>query len=232
MNDLGESILKCLRQIALEREHRSADPALGSRVVAVKQFQHARFSRTYADLLADLRYGPAARFFLEDLYGPTDFAERDAQFARVVPTLVRMFPADVVATVAQLATLHALSERLDSAMAVALDGMALEGRSYAQVWRRVGEPLAREQQIALTLSVGEALDRHTHKPLLRHSLRLMRRPAKAAGLSALHLFLEAGFDSFRAMAGAGDFLATIARRERALAASLFGGADLPGDGPG
>ena len=71
------------------------------------------------------------------------------------------------------------------------------------------------------LAVGRALDRYTRNPLLRHSLRLMRTPAKAAGLSALQQFLETGFDTFREMDGADEFLGTIATRERDLAARLF-----------
>jgi len=73
------------------------------------------------------------------------------------------------------------------------------------------------------LDVGQALDALTRKPLLRHSLRLMRGPAMAAGLSALQRFLETGFDTFRAMRGAEGLLDTIARRERSLAAELFAG---------
>jgi hypothetical protein len=95
------------------------------------------------------------------------------------------------------------------------------------LWRALGEPAARERQIALMVSVGEALDRYTRSALLRQSLRLMRGPAQAAGLGALHGFLERGFDTFRSMVGAGVFLATIAARERALAAALFAGASGP-----
>ena len=56
------------------------------------------------------------------------------------------------------------------------------------------------------LAVGVALDSYTRNPLLRHTLRLMRTPAQAAGLSALQTFLERGFDTFRAMKGADTFL--------------------------
>jgi hypothetical protein len=234
MNPVGESIQLCLREIAAERERRAANPELARHVAQVKQFQHARFSHTYADLLADARYAKPARFFLDDLYGPTDFAQRDAQFARVVPALVRTFSKDIVATVAQLGRLHALSERLDSAMGQHLIDAAnraasapgLDGKAYAQAWRAVGEPAAREEQIALMLDVGRALDRYTRNPLLRNSLRLMRVPAKAAGLGSLQRFLETGFDTFRAMRGADEFLATIAGRERGLAQALFVGRDV------
>ncbi len=59
----------------------------------------------------------AARFFLDDLYGPEDFTRRDEQFARVVPGLVRLFPQEIVGTVISLGELHALSEQFDTAMA-------------------------------------------------------------------------------------------------------------------
>ncbi len=225
MSPDGQKILGFLQDVAAHRAAHVADSALAERVRAVKAHQHARFEATYADLLASPRYGPAARFFLNDLYGPHDFAERDGQFARIVPALVRLFPKDIVRTVLALAELHALSEELDSLMATALDGQTLDTQSYAQAWRKVGRPQDREQQIQLMLSVGLALDGFTRKPLLRHSLRLMRGPASAAGLGALQRFLETGFDTFREMRGPQVLLDSISQRERALAAALFSGAN-------
>ncbi len=227
MNPKGEQILRGLQAVATERALRAADPALASAVVAVKAFQHHRFESSYADMLAHSRYGRAARFFLDDLYGPMDFSRRDDQFARVVPGLVRLFPADIVSTVASLADLHALSESLDSQMARALGADPPDARRYGQAWRAVGQPPQRERQIVLMLAVGTALDRYTRNTLLRHSLRLMRGPAHAAGLGVLQAFLERGFDTFGEMRGAGEFLETITARERALAAHLFAGGDVP-----
>lgn len=223
MNEQGQRILECLQRVAAERARRRADPAFGQRVQAVKHYQHRRFEQTYADMLAHPRYAKAARFFLEDLYGPEDFTQRDDQFARIVPALVRMFPREIVGTVEALAALHALSEQLDSAMGAALPASPPDHAAYAEAWRAVGQPAQRERQIQLMLQVGGALDRYTRNPLLRHSLRLMRTPAQAAGLGALQGFLENGFDTFREMRGAREFLDTIATRERELAARLFAG---------
>jgi hypothetical protein len=225
MNTVGAQILQCLGEVAAERARRAADPVLFERVGLVKACQHARFEQTYADLLADPRFGAATRFFLEDLYGPHDFTERDGQFARIVPALVRLFPREILGTVLQLAQLHALSEQLDTGMARALGAEHLDGASYARAWRQVGRPADRERQIGLMLSVGAALDRYTRNALLRHSLRLMRAPAQAAGLASLQGFLERGFDTFRAMRGADGFLSVIAARERALALRLYAGED-------
>ena len=219
----AESLLKELRAVDAERARRAADPELDARVQALKTFQQHRFAASYTDLLANPRYEAATHFFLKELYGPDDYRQRDAQFARVVPTLTRLFPAEVVDTVAKLARLHALSEHLDTRMAEHLLSTDITPTEYAIAWRACGEPASRQRQIDLTMAVGESLEKLTRKPLLRQTLRLMRGPAQMAGLGALQAFLESGFDTFRAMRGSGEFLATVKQREEALARSLFNG---------
>jgi len=223
----AQTILQHLQTVEQERQRRRDDAQLDDTVAAVKAYQRQRFADTYADLLTSARYQGAARFFLDELYGPQDFSQRDAQFARVVPALARIFPKDVLHTVQTLAELHALSEQLDTQMAGHLAPLtadeALSADLYAKAWRATGQPPARERQIALTAELGAALDEYTAKPLLRHALRMMRGPAKAAGLSSLQHFLEAGFDTFKAMGGSKEFMHIIGERERSLAGELFAG---------
>lgn len=222
--DPAEAISGHLACVAAERAARAADPALGRQVDRVKQYQQDRFRHTYADLLASPRYAGAARFFLEELYGPSDFSRRDAEFARIVPALVRLFPEDVVRTVESLGALHALSERFDTSMGRAIGGEAdgaLAPDDYARAWRRCGDAPGRHRQIGLVRTVGESIDRLTRVPMLRTSLRLMRGPARASGLGTLQAFLESGFDHFHAMRGADAFLSVIEARETALADALF-----------
>jgi hypothetical protein len=221
MNEVGELILQHLAAVAHERRQRAARPALGERVDRLKAFQQARFARTHADLLAHTRYGAAARFFLNELYGPQDFSGRDTQFARIVPALVRMFPHELVQTVETLAAVHALSERLDTLMGRALPDGPIARADYVRAWQACAEAPARERQIELVLQVGQALDHYTRNRFLRHSLRLMRQPARLAGLGSLQTFLEAGFDAFAGMKGAEEFLRLIREREHALARRLF-----------
>ena len=228
MSSQVQVILDMLLQVDEQRAQRAADPALAERVRAVKHYQHERFQHTYADLLALPRYAQATNFFLEELYGPEDFSRRDAQFKRVVPALVRLFPKEVVLTVQTLGQLHALSESLDTAMGRAVPDGLVDLAGYTAAWQQVGRPDDREAQIALTRRVGDALDGYTRNPLLRHSLRLMRGPARMAGLPELQAFLEKGFDTFREMRGAKEFLTLVVERERALAAWLFN-ARIPAD---
>jgi hypothetical protein len=221
MNAQVEAILELLRRVDQQRALRAADALLAARVHAVKHYQHERFQHTYADLLVQPRYARATRFFLEELYGPVDFTRRDTQFKRVVPGLVRLFPREVVLTVRTLGELHALSEELDTEMGRAVPAGQVDLARYVAAWQQVGRPADREAQIVLMRRVADALDVYTRNPLLRHTLRLMRTPARLAGLPELQAFLEAGFDTFGAMGGAKDFLDKVVGRERALAAWLF-----------
>ncbi len=218
-------ILTHLSAVQAERERRRQSPELHARVQAIKDYQQRRFAATYEDLLANTRYRPAARFFLDELYGPEDFSQRDAQFARVVPALVRIFPDDIVATVATLTTLHSLSESLDTEMGSRLTSADVNAASYTAAWQATARPADRQSQIELMLSVGSSLDKLTRKPLVRASLLMMRGPARAAGLGELQTLLETGFEAFRSMKSAQDFLSIVRQRESDLCAALFSHAD-------
>jgi len=222
----AETIRQAVAEVeALRRESRDM-PVVGAAVTRVKALQARRFQGTYADLLATGPYVAAARFFLEELYSERDYAERDAQFARIAGAVEKLFPHDVADTAAGLAQLHALTESLDHAMARALaSDRAQEASAYVRAWKAVGRRADRQRQIETVLAIGTEMARLTRLPGLRLMLRMMRGPASAAGLGALQRFLESGFDTFSAVArgrgGAEHFLATIREREQRLMDMMF-----------
>lgn len=215
------AILAHLRTVERVRARHAQAPDLAANVAMLKTYQQRRFSLTYGDLLQNDRYGPASNFFLDELYGPTDFTRRDTQFARVVPALVRLFPSEIVDTVATLAELHALSETLDSTMAAQFHGADIGAVDYIRAWQATGRRDDRLTQISLTVDVAGRLDRFTRRVLMRNSLWLMRGPARAAGLTELQQFLEAGFETFRDMNGADEFISIVSEREQTLTSLLF-----------
>jgi hypothetical protein len=82
-------------------------------------------------------------------------------------------------------------------------------------------------QIALIGNIGKTLDRLTRMPLIHFSLALMKTPAQLSGLSALHSFLQGGFDAFSCMKGADEFLAIVITRETAMMQELFANPNAP-----
>ena len=100
------------------------DPAVEPRnrlrwLPELRRWQAARLERSFEHFLADPRRAPAARFFLTDVYGDRDFTRRDADIARVLPTMQRLLPASLLATVADGIALGALTQAFDLRMAEA-----------------------------------------------------------------------------------------------------------------
>lgn len=227
MDDFAQQIHDALQTVAQLRQQHAGDPALARASAEVKRFQARRFQATYSDLLHSPRYKTATAFFLQELYGDKDYAERDHQFARIASTIAKLFPQPVVSTAAALAEVHALTEKLDDLMArhwladcAAMPESSVCAR-YIRCWRQVGDVAARTRQLEVVLHLGEELNRLTRTFGLRTLLKMMRGPAAAAGLNSLQNFLESGFDAFANMRGADEFLRLIKERETAWIQALF-----------
>ena len=218
-----------LAHVARLREERDANPILAGALQRVASWQGLRLRMTYEDLAKQSRYADAVLFFQTDLYGNGEFSRRDADLARIVPTMVRIMPERVVAVVAKAVELHALSQALDRSLVSRLpraDGQ-FSVVEYCKAYRRMGKRAERERQIRLTGEIGRGIAEFVQKPLIRTGLRMMRQPARLSGLSALHDFLERGFVAFRKMGNATEFLSTIDTRERALMERLLAGDTVP-----
>jgi hypothetical protein len=194
----------------------------------VKRLQARRFRATYADFLQHPVYAPATRFFLDELYGVHDFAQRDAQFARIAGALERLFPEAVAQLAVDLAETHALTEVLDHDLAthwLAHSAALAPALRYTLSWRQTGDRQARARQLAVVQHMWLELQRLTRMRPLRLALRMMRNPARAAGLDALQHFLESGFDAFASLGDARVFLDTISARESRWISVLFDGSE-------
>lgn len=253
MSTAADTLRNHLAQVdQLRQSAFNAPPALREALAAVRLVQVRRFHFTYADFLASPRHGQAAQFFLTELYGSHDYSQRDAQFARIAGAIERLFPAKVMGLALQMAEVHALTEALDWQLAQAWVGLQstptatpdaartlphgqapataeaarqMAGR-YLACWRQVGRPQDRQRQLNAVMALGWHLAEVVRIPGLRMALRLMRKPAQAAGLTALQLVLETGFDAFTSMGKPDSFLNDVQTRETDWIGSFFN-ADLP-----
>lgn len=231
--EAARAIRDAVAAVTRLRQSAAGDAPLREALFEIKRLQSLRFAGTYADLLAGGPFEPAARFFLQELYGNKDYTRRDEQFSRIAVAIEKLFPAHVAGTAAAMAQLHALTEDLDMQMArlwrQQSDVQAPAARRYVLAWRTLGRRDERERQLESVLALGQELARLTRMPGLRTMLRMMRGPAAAAGLGDLQHFLEEGFDTFAGMARRSgtveQFLQTVQQREHQLF-SLLNGRDL------
>lgn len=198
----------------------------------LRRWQAERLRRSFARFLREPDQRPAAEFFLSDVYGDHDFAQRDADIARVLPAMQRLLPGFLLEAVAAGVELGALTHELDLDVAQALGTIAprrrkLDENLYAEAYRRAGDPRRRTRQVALIGEVGTGLSKAVRLPGVSALLKLSRGPASAAGLSELQGFLERGFAAFAALDDAPGFIEEIVRDERRVMRRLFAGDDAP-----
>jgi hypothetical protein len=221
-------LVALIAQNEAERARLGAEPGRAVLLARLRDWQRARLARTYADLAALPRYATAVAFFLGELYGGANAAPRDRDLKRAAGALERLLPAKALAVLKQAIALEIATRHLDAALAAQLPADApLTDAAYAAAYRSSAPRAGREAQLAAILEIGAELDRLVRHASLGVLLRLARGPAHAAGLGALHDFLERGFAAFRTTGGAADFLAVIRERETQLLERLYAGEAQP-----
>ena len=226
--ELAERIALLLDRCRLGREQITAGGVLRPDFALLARWQSGRLAWTHSDLLASPRFGPAARFFLSDLYGDQDYSPRDEGMERVYPAMVRLMPVGALKSIAMGITMHAMTQELDIRMVeVLFEQMGvtdqLDADRYAEAYRRCDNAADRARQIRLISDVGHTLDDVVHHSLVYNMVRLAKRPARMAGFGPLHDFIERGFVAFRHLDGASGFLQTIDRRETRIMESILAG---------
>ncbi|WP_020410708.1 FFLEELY motif protein [Hahella ganghwensis] len=226
--------IRRLQQLLLEyheyRQQRDHHP-LGDFIDYLGDWQVTRLKRTHHDLYTTPQYHDALEFLLKDLYSPKEFARRDADLERIFPVMVKLVPDQALGTVANLIELNLLTQKLDEHMAVVLtEELKVEEiteESYAEAFRRCQNLAAREHQIHLIRSSGEALEKYVRSRFLNFSLAVTQGPAEMAGLGQLHQFLNRGLKAFKSIGGVKQLLTTIISRENEILQRIYTGYEEP-----
>lgn len=123
-------------QSSEELKHQTvAAVALDSHMALLRGWQTDRLAHTYADLLADPRYGPAIEFFLKDVYAPSDFSQRDHDLERVHGFLSRVLPAPTIVLLTETVELNSLTNSLDNhLLRVLVDQLGVTDTLTAEVY--------------------------------------------------------------------------------------------------
>ncbi|MGW8249609.1 MAG: FFLEELY motif protein, partial [Anaerolineales bacterium] len=155
------NILKLLADL---QKNGSAPPedmhqlGLDSRLALLRNWQLERLSATYADFLADSRYQPACRFFMDEIYAPRDFSRRDHQFEHLYAMLARFLPAWMLRVMRDAIDLNNLTGELDDRLLqVLVNEMGMQEQltfeMYAEAYRQCENYPLRLQQIEMLADI-------------------------------------------------------------------------------
>ncbi len=217
-----ENIIKYLTESA-QLFQQVQDRQLGNRLIALREWQCERLLTSHAKALETPQYVPAINFFVDELYGPKDFSQRDQDIAKVVPKMEKWLPVEALESLEVAIHLNALSQELDVTLLEHLGEQPITSQSYAQAYAASDNAEQRKLQIDYIEQLGLDLASVVKIPGIGMILVMARTPAKLAGLETLQNFLEDGFDAFKKIGEIEDFILPMVSTERDIMQRLFAG---------
>jgi hypothetical protein len=220
MSNILALIIKHLQHCDEQREQARASGLL-PQVLKLQAWQCKRLLVSHSDMMEQKRFQAAMQFFVDELYGPKDFSQRDQEVAKVVPKMAKLLPDQALRSLESALHLNDLSMQLDIQLSKELAGKDIDRDSYFKAYRACDNQPQRQQQIDFIQVLGEDLAEVVHIKGISTLLFLSRKPAKLAGVSSLHEFIENGFKAFKEIGQVEDFLKPVIERERQLMLAMF-----------
>jgi hypothetical protein len=209
----------------LGRRRKLPQSQLEPRLKKLREWQANRLATTYQDLLSNPQYGPACRFFLDEIYSARDFSQRDYDAEHAYQVMSRFLPVRMLQTLSLVLQLNQFTAELDQALLEAMDNLGLWDQIsvelYTEAYRLCDNYAERIRQIDLIIEVGQGVSRLVSLPMVGMVLRLARAPAQRSGWGELHDFLERGYSSFKQMEDAHRFLRIVEHRERTILEKIY-----------
>jgi len=224
--DSNLNLLGALRDLEKLKHQTVTGGGLDPRMAILRTWQSARLTNTYADLLDDQRYKPACLFFLEELYAPRDFSQRDHDIEQMYSFVQRIFPEAMIRPLRLTVEVHRLTNVLDAQLLEVLVTQlamttTLTEAQYAEAYRRCDNYVERVKQIDQIYKIGYLLEEIMQNPLTGAALALAKTPARKAGWDELTTFMEKGYEAFRRMRDTEHFLKTIRQREKKILDQIY-----------
>ena len=181
----------------------------------------------FEDMQARPDQAAAVAFIISDLAG-VEISQRDQEFAKVVPMMVRLLPKNVLASAAAAMRLNASVLENNLAICQSIDAAHLlsgkvREREYAEACRCVTSYEECMELVGLTVELGHELQHAIEIPMIGVTLKAMRGPARLAGIGALQSFLETGFRTFAALENVDQFLSEIEQRMERIFRRIYRG---------
>lgn len=218
------SMLQLTPHAEVQEQAMQLDPSEHLDVLRV--WQSNRLKLTYQDFLDSRHYGPACRFFLEDVYAAKDFRQRDYDIRHLYEVMSRFLPDFLLRLVTKTIELYDLTTALDETLLKVLRhelGVSdtITPEQYAEAYRICDNYNERVHQIELIGQVGHMVDIGTKVPLVGTTLKLAKGPARRAGWDDLHDFIYRGYHAFKRMPDADKFLGAVQEREMRILDSIY-----------
>lgn len=235
MSSLAPLIQTLDRYRALELHH---NPQLAARLSAIQIWQKKRMQHVHAELFAVPEHHLMTQYFLNQLYGGSNFnilAEQCERIVQAAKTFEGLVPASVINTALKATELSVLAIELDQQLATHLDmnllddsqDLAINDQQMIQLYQSANQLDDRCRQFDLLDELGDNLDKYVRSKFIHGVFKLSKGLSTRYELQALYQFTDEGFQAMKPLKSAKDFVGVFTQGERDLIQQVYAGNPNP-----
>jgi len=229
------SILKSLIDAGTSEEGRQkavSSNGLDPRLKVLREFQVERLKTTYEDLLDDPETHGVMAFFLDEIYAPKDFAQRDHDAEHLYTQFENLLPSEPLKLLEDVIQVNKQSQALDQLLVDTLGerlqpDAPLKESDYIAGFRECDNAEDRLAQLELTVSAMRDVILGSRLLTVGIGLRMIKIPAYRAGYGDLYEFLQRGYAACKPVRNVNRIVDTINKREKKIIKNIFSGAEEP-----
>lgn len=175
------------------------------------QWQYDYMMQFATEALRAEEHREALEFIVEEMAG-AHVVERDDQLGQVAPVMARVLPHRLLDALTAVMTNNTRVLELSlSVMNELKSGVSLRKRIHESDYRAALQQFSSYDEFAgllqTTMDMGDVAKSAVRSRWVGTALRMMNRPAHAAGFGELQQILERGYRTFRDIPDADEFLA-------------------------
>ncbi len=211
------------------------NPVLARRLLEVQHWQKQRMQNTHRDFFAKPQHQLMTAYFLDRLYGASDFKELAVQIRRLIKhaqIVEKIIPASALKTGDAGVELAVLSIELDEAVAkYLLQHYPAEAPIHDEMMRlayiAVDQADHRHHQMRLLEILGEKLDMYVRSRMVKTAFKLAKGMAYRYRVDPIYDFIDEGFKAMEPLESAKSFVAVFTAKEKQIIDAVHYGHPRP-----
>lgn len=208
---------------ALEFHH---NPQLALRLTLIQNWQKKRMQHTHAALFAVPEHQLMTQYFLNRLYGGSDFEILAGQFERVVNAakkFERLVPNSTIKTGCEAIELAVLAIELDQQLAQLMmhdfeynPQGEIDDHVITQLYLQANQAESRYHQLNLLDKLGHGLDKYVRSFMVQSAFKMAKGAAERHHFDPMYAFLAEGFAAMKPLKSAEVFVGVFTKHEREI----------------
>ena len=211
------------------------NPVLAQRLSDVQAWQKLRMQKTHADFFAIPEHQLMTHYFMDRLYGASDFKILAFQIKRLIKNakvVEKVIPANALKTGDAGVELARLSIELDEDVARYLlekypAEHPLDDDIMHQAYLALDQADDRLHQMELLTLLGEKLDLYVRSRMVRTAFKMSKKLAYHYKVDPIYEFIDQGFKAMEPLDSAEKFVATFTQKECEIIHAVHNGHPQP-----